>query len=52
MSAVSIKGIKHLRGMVAIAAGDAIEARKQEKQAHVLLDEPPLTMLLSAKLRN
>ena len=44
------KGYKALtRGMVAIAAGDANEARRQEKQVQILLDEPPLTMLLSAQ---
>ena len=44
------KGYKALtRGMVAIAAGDAIEARRQEKQVQVLLEELPLTMLLSAQ---
>jgi len=37
------------RGMVAVAAGDADEARRQDKKAQVLLNEPPLTMLLSAQ---
>ncbi|MEK9673859.1 MAG: heme biosynthesis HemY N-terminal domain-containing protein [Rhodospirillaceae bacterium] len=37
------------RGMVAVAAGDPTEARKQAKRAEVLLNEPPLTMLLSAQ---
>lgn len=37
------------RGMVAVAAGDASEARKQVKRAEVLLGDPPLTMLLSAQ---
>ncbi len=37
------------RGMVAVAAGDAIEADRQVKRADVLLDEPPLTMLVSAQ---
>ena len=37
------------RGMVAVAAGDAGEADRQVKRAEVLLDEPPLTMLLSAQ---
>ena len=37
------------RGMVAVAAGDAAEADLQVKRAEVLLDEPPLTMLLSAQ---
>ena len=44
------KGYQALtRGMVAIAAGDADEARRQEKLAQVLLNQPPLTMLLSAQ---
>jgi len=44
------KGYQALtRGMVAVAAGDADEARRQEKKAQVLLNEPPLTMLLSAQ---
>lgn len=37
------------RGMVAVAAGDADEARRSVKRAEVLLNEPPLTMLLSAQ---
>jgi len=37
------------QGMVAVAAGDADEARRQSKRAEVLLNEPPLTMLLSAQ---
>lgn len=37
------------RGMVAVAAGDADEARHQVRRADVLLNEPPLTMLLSAQ---
>ena len=37
------------RGMVAVAAGDPGEARKHSKRAEVLLNEPPLTMLLSAQ---
>ncbi len=36
-------------GMVAVAAGDAAEAGRQARRADVLLDEPPLTMLLSAQ---
>ena len=36
-------------GMVAVAAGDADEARRQARRADVLLDEPPLTMLLAAQ---
>ena len=37
------------RGMVAVAAGDAYEARRQAKRADTLLDAPPLTMLVSAQ---
>jgi HemY protein len=37
------------QGMVAVAAGDAIEARRQQKRAAMLLDEPPLTLLLAAQ---
>ena len=37
------------RGMVAVAAGDSKEARRQLKRTSVLLDEPPLTLLLSAQ---
>lgn len=37
------------RGMVAVAAGDANEAQRQVKRADGLLDEPPLTMLVSAQ---
>lgn len=37
------------RGMVAVAAGDADEARRQVRRAEGLLNEPPLTMLLSAQ---
>ncbi|MGE0254580.1 MAG: heme biosynthesis protein HemY [Alphaproteobacteria bacterium] len=36
-------------GMVAVAAGDAEEARRQARVADGLLDEPPLTLLLSAQ---
>ena len=44
------KGYKALtQGMVAVAAGDPDEARRQSKKADVLLNEPPLTMLLSAQ---
>lgn len=44
------KGYQALtKGMVAVAAGDADEARRQVKRADVLLNEPPLTMLLSAQ---
>lgn len=37
------------QGMVAIAAGDAQTARKMARKADGLLNEPPLTMLLSAQ---
>ena len=37
------------RGMVAVAAGDAQEARRYARRAEALLDEPPLTLLLSAQ---
>lgn len=37
------------QGMVAVAAGDAIEAKRLAKQADALLAEPPLTLLLSAQ---
>ncbi len=37
------------QGMVAVAAGDAEEARKFARKADVLLAEPPLTLLLSAQ---
>jgi len=37
------------QGMVAVAAGDAGEARKFAKRADALLNDPPLTMLLSAQ---
>ena len=37
------------RGMVAVAAGDGGEARRQAGRAGELLDEPGLTMLLSAQ---
>ncbi|MBB54867.1 MAG: heme biosynthesis protein HemY [Magnetovibrio sp.] len=44
------KGYRALtRGLVAVAAGDSDEARRQEKLAQALLNEPPLTMLLSAQ---
>ncbi|MGE3905721.1 MAG: heme biosynthesis protein HemY [Reyranellaceae bacterium] len=36
-------------GMVAVAAGDADEAQRQAKRAENLLEDPPLTMLLSAQ---
>lgn len=37
------------QGMVAVAAGDATEAQRWAEKADVLLNEPPLTMLLSAQ---
>ena len=37
------------QGMVAVAAGDAVEARRSAKRAEALLAEPPLTLLLSAQ---
>lgn len=37
------------QGMVAVAAGDAVEARRLARKAETLLGEPPLTMLLSAQ---
>ena len=37
------------RGMVAVAAGDAVEARRQGGRADGLLSDPSLTMLLSAQ---
>jgi len=44
------RGYKALtQGMVAVAAGDAVEARRQARKAEKLLAEPPLTMLLSAQ---
>jgi HemY protein len=44
------RGYKALtQGMVAVAAGDAQEARRQARKAEYLLAEPPLTMLLSAQ---
>lgn len=44
------KGYRALtRGMTAVAAGDATEARRQAKIAHDLLGEPPLTLLLAAQ---
>jgi HemY protein len=36
-------------GLVAVAAGDPREARRHARRADVLLDEPPLTMLLAAQ---
>ena len=44
------KGYRALtRGLVAAAAGDAAEAERQARRANDLLDDPPLTMLLSAQ---
>jgi HemY protein len=37
------------QGMVAVAAGDAQEARRLARRADVLLADPPLTLLLSAQ---
>lgn len=37
------------RGMVAVAAGDAADAKRYAAQAHKLLDAPPLTLLLAAQ---
>ena len=37
------------QGMVAVAAGDVEEAERWSKKADATLDEPPLTMLLSAQ---
>ncbi|HJQ57246.1 MAG TPA: heme biosynthesis HemY N-terminal domain-containing protein [Vineibacter sp.] len=44
------KGYRALtQGMVAVAAGDAGEAQRQARLAEKLLEEPPLTRLLSAQ---
>jgi HemY protein len=44
------RGYKALtQGMVAVAAGDVGEARRWARKADALLDDPPLTMLLSAQ---
>ncbi len=44
------RGYKALtQGMVAVAAGEADEAARHARRADNLLDEPPLTMLLSAQ---
>lgn len=44
------RGYKALtQGMVAVAAGDAEEAQRWARKADGLLDQPPLTMLLSAQ---
>jgi HemY protein len=37
------------QGMVAVAAGDPHEAQRYARKADALLDEPPLTLLLSAQ---
>jgi len=37
------------QGLVAVAAGDPESARRAARRADALLDEPPLTMLLSAQ---
>jgi HemY protein len=37
------------KGMVAVAAGDTQEARRQARRADELLDDPPLTLLLAAQ---
>jgi HemY protein len=45
-----LKGYRALtQGMVAVAAGDADEAKRQARIAHGLLSEPPLTLLLAAQ---
>jgi HemY protein len=44
------KGFKALtRGLVAVAAGDAAEAKRLARTAHGLLDHSPLTLLLAAQ---
>ncbi len=44
------KGYRALtQGMVAVAAGDPDEAQRLARKADVLLNEPPLTLLLSAQ---
>lgn len=44
------KGYQALtQGMVSVAAGEPDEARRHARQADKLLDQPPLTMLLSAQ---
>ncbi|MGE4220922.1 MAG: heme biosynthesis protein HemY [Alphaproteobacteria bacterium] len=44
------RGYKALsQGLVAVAAGDAAEARRSARRAESLLDDPPLTRLLAAQ---
>ena len=44
------KGFRALtRGLVAVAAGDPVEARRLARTAHGLLDRSPLTLLLAAQ---
>ncbi|WP_420547028.1 heme biosynthesis protein HemY [Curvivirga sp.] len=44
------KGYRALtQGLVAVAAGDKLEAQRQSRKANTLLNDPPLTMLLSAQ---
>jgi HemY protein len=44
------KGFKALtRGLVAVAAGDPLEAKRLARTAHGLLDKSPLTLLLAAQ---
>ncbi|MEQ9488803.1 MAG: heme biosynthesis HemY N-terminal domain-containing protein [Alphaproteobacteria bacterium] len=44
------RGYKALtQGLVAVAAGDTAEARKQSKRAEALISDPPLTRLLAAQ---
>ena len=44
------RGYRELtRGLAAVAAGDGVEAQKHARKAEKLLDEPSLTLLLSAQ---
>jgi HemY protein len=44
------KGFRALtRGLVAVAAGDPVEAKRLARTAHGLLDKSPLTLLLAAQ---
>src|SRR5581483_11712843 len=44
------KGFKALtRGLVAVAAGDPVEAKRLARSAHSLLEKSPLTLLLAAQ---